>query len=158
MVRAVLGVGSERGSPFNVQRSLHVPNLTRDEVGDLFRQYEQESSQEVADEVVDAVYTNTRGQPGLASWFGELLTKKYNTGQGKIIGLEAWRKTNHAALHLKWNNTVLNLVKKAKGTYGDKVVELFGNSELEFSIDEYWCNFLYLNGIIDSVTVRERSQ
>jgi hypothetical protein len=35
-VRAVLGVDSERGSPFNVQRSLHVPNLTSEEVTDLF--------------------------------------------------------------------------------------------------------------------------
>ena len=26
-VRAVLGIDSDRGSPFNVQRSLHVPNL-----------------------------------------------------------------------------------------------------------------------------------
>jgi hypothetical protein len=32
MVRAVLGVESERGSPFNIQRSLHVPNFKLDEV------------------------------------------------------------------------------------------------------------------------------
>ncbi|MDZ7758852.1 MAG: AAA-like domain-containing protein [Desulfovermiculus sp.] len=154
-VRAVLGVGSERGSPFNVQRSLHVPNLTREEVTDLFRQYEQESGQEVADEVVEAMYTNTRGQPGLVGWFGELLTEKYNPGPGKSIGQQAWKHTHHAALHLEWNNTVLNLVKKAKGAYQDKVAELFGNSELEFSIDEDWCNYLYLNGIIDSVTITD---
>ncbi|MBS3780779.1 MAG: hypothetical protein KGY41_10325 [Desulfovermiculus sp.] len=35
-VRAVLGVGSERGSPFNIQRSLHVPNLTLDDLADVF--------------------------------------------------------------------------------------------------------------------------
>jgi hypothetical protein len=35
-VRAVLGVDSERGSPFNIQRSLHVLNFTLDEVTDLF--------------------------------------------------------------------------------------------------------------------------
>ena len=42
-VRAVLGVESPRGSPFNVQRSLHVPNLTRDEVTELFAQYQAEA-------------------------------------------------------------------------------------------------------------------
>ncbi len=31
-VRAALGVDSDRGSPFNIQRALHIPNLTRDEV------------------------------------------------------------------------------------------------------------------------------
>lgn len=154
-VRAVLGVGSERGSPFNVQRSLHVPNLNWEEVMELFHQYEQESGQEVADEVVEAVYTNTRGQPGLVGWFGELLTEKYNPGQEQTIGLEVWKQANHAALHLEWNNTVLNLVKKAQGAYQDKVAELFGNPELEFSIDEDWCNYLYLNGIIDWVTITD---
>ena len=42
-VRAVLGVESLRGSPFNIQRSLHVPNLTGNEVEDLFSQYREES-------------------------------------------------------------------------------------------------------------------
>ena len=44
-VRAVLGVESERGSPFNIQRSLHVENFTRDEVWDLYNQYIEESGQ-----------------------------------------------------------------------------------------------------------------
>jgi hypothetical protein len=39
-VRAVLGIESQRGSPFNVQRSLHVPNLTEAEVQSLFQQYQ----------------------------------------------------------------------------------------------------------------------
>ena len=46
-VRAVLGVESERGSPFNIQRSLHVENFTRDEVWDLYNQYIEESGQKI---------------------------------------------------------------------------------------------------------------
>ncbi|MDZ7762189.1 MAG: ATP-binding protein [Desulfovermiculus sp.] len=154
-VRAVLGVGSERGSPFNVQRSLHVPNLTREEVTDLFRQYEQESGQEVADEVVEAVYTNTRGQPGLVGWFGELLTEKYNPGPGQTIDLASWRHTYQAALQIEWNNTVLNMIKKAKGAYLPEVLDLFSNPEKPFSLDKDWCNYLYLNGIIDSSHIKD---
>jgi hypothetical protein len=153
-VRAVLGVGSERGSPFNVQRSLHVPNLTREEVRDLFEQYEQEGGQNVADEVVEAVYTNTRGQPGLVGWFGELLTEKYNPGQGKIIDFACWEGVYQAALHIEWNNTVLNLIKKAKGHYLPEVLDLFSNPEKPFSLDKDWCNYLYLNGIIDSSQIK----
>lgn len=154
-VRAVLGVGSERGSPFNVQRSLHVPNLTREEVVDLFHQYEQESGQDVADEVVDAVYTNTRGQPGLVGWFGELLTEKYNPGQDKIIDLACWESVYRAALHIEWNNTVLNLIKKARTHYLSEVLDLFSNPEKPFSLDKDWCNYLYLNGIIDSSHIKD---
>lgn len=46
-VRAVLGIESRRGSPFNVQRSLHVPNLTSDEVRGMYRQYQEESGQPI---------------------------------------------------------------------------------------------------------------
>ena len=84
-VRAVLGVDSPRGSPFNVQRSLHVPNLTQDEVIELFGQYQAESGQRVEPEVAGEVFDVTRGQPGLVSWFGELLAEKYNPGQAEPI-------------------------------------------------------------------------
>src|SRR5262249_25656968 len=71
-VRAVMGVENESGSPFNIQQSLQVPNLTRDEVAEMFAQYEAESGQRVLPEVVAKVFETTRGQPGLVSWFGEL--------------------------------------------------------------------------------------
>jgi len=60
-VSAVLGVASERGSPFNVQRSLRVPNFTREEVEDLFDQYRRESGQIVEPSVVEAVHDASRG-------------------------------------------------------------------------------------------------
>jgi hypothetical protein len=154
-VRAVLGVDSERGSPFNVQRSLHVPNLTPEEVTDLFDQYQSESGQSIEAKVVRAVYKVTRGQPGLVGWFGELLTETYNPGAGAVIGWATWEDVYRAALVKEWNNTVLNLVKKARGEYLFYVLELFGRQDLPFSIDAHWCGFLYLNGIIDSELVQD---
>ncbi len=47
-VRAVLGVESERGSPFNIQRFMHVPNFSQEETQELFRQYREERSKPVA--------------------------------------------------------------------------------------------------------------
>ena len=111
-VRAVLGVDSERGSPFNIQRSLHVPNFTRQEVKDLLGQYVKESGQEIASDVMAVVYETTRGQPGLVGWFGELLTEKYNPGNGKDIDLNIWQRVYRKACYVEWNNTVLNLVKE----------------------------------------------
>ena len=109
-VRAVLGVDSERGSPFNVQRSLHVPNFTLDEVTDLFDQYQQESGQVVEPEVSQSIYESTNGQPGLVGWFGELLTEKYNPGQNAPIDTSIWNTVLRKALFVEWNNTVLNPV------------------------------------------------
>ena len=46
-VRAVLGVENVKASLFNIQRSLHIPNLTYDEVKELFNWYQQESEQAI---------------------------------------------------------------------------------------------------------------
>lgn len=152
-VRAVLGVDSLRGSPFNVQRSLHVPNLTRYEVTEMFRQYQAEGGQPVEPEVVAELFRVTRGQPGLVGWFGELLTETYNPGPEQPIRRDDWDAAYHAAKHKEWNNTLLNLIKKAQGPYADQVLALFTDSEMPFTIRAEWCAFLYLNGIIDEETV-----
>jgi hypothetical protein len=156
-VRAVLGVESETGSPFNIQRSLHVPNLTKEEVEDMFDQYREESGQAVESEVVNSVYTFTRGQPGLAGWFGELLTEKYNPGPDAPICTDTWNRVCHRALNLEWNNTVLNLLKKARGRYREHVLEIFGKPDIPFALDAEWCGYLYLNGIIDEKTETDAS-
>ncbi len=154
-VRTVLGVESERGSPFNVQRSMHLPNFSKDEVAELFQQYRDESGQDVDPVVVDKLYCVTRGQPGLVCWFGELLTEKYNPGTNNTIDIATFERVYHRALRVEFNNTVLNLVKKARGTYREHVVRLFTNSDIVFNVDEQWCNYLYYNGIIDSETIMD---
>jgi hypothetical protein len=148
-VRSVLGLDSPRGSPFNVQRSLQVTNLTRDEVVELFRQYQEERGQIIEADVVNALYESTRGQPGLVGWFGELLTEKYNEHPDKPIGMPEWNRTYGAAVHVEWNNTLLNLGKKARGPYRAEVLNLFTNPNVTFSMEEDWCSYLYMNGIID---------
>jgi hypothetical protein len=148
-VRAVLGVESDRGSPFNVQRALQVPNLTRDEVTELFAQYQTESGQTVEAGVVGQVFDVTRGQPGLVSWFGELLTEKYNPGPAEAITPTVFRRVYVRACDAEWNNTILNLIKKARGSYQPEVVALFTDPNVPFSFHKDWCSYLYLNGIID---------
>jgi hypothetical protein len=46
-----------------------VPNLTYEEVKELYRQYQEESGQKIEPAVVEQVYESTKGQPGLVSWF-----------------------------------------------------------------------------------------
>jgi len=157
-VRAVLGLDSPRGSPFNVQRSMQIPNLTRDEVVDMFHQYQTESGQVVEPDVVNAVFDSTRGQPGLVGWFGELLVEKYNPGKDKPIQLTTWQRVYNKALYVEWNNTVLNMGKKARGPYRAEVMRLFTNANVPFIIEKDWCSFLYMNGIIDHSPAPNDSQ
>ncbi|MFN8493739.1 MAG: hypothetical protein U0350_39420 [Caldilineaceae bacterium] len=154
-VRAVLGIESPRGSPFNIQRSLHVPNFTLDEVRDLFQQYQTESGQAVEPAVVEEVYADTNGQPGLVGWLGELLTETYNPGPPQQIGQATWARVWNAARFLAPNNTVLNLIAKARmPEYQDFILQLFTHSDIPFAFHEPLQSYLYLHGIIRPETIQ----
>jgi len=157
-VRAVLGIESRRGSPFNIQRSLHVPNFTLAEVQDLYQQYQQESGQPVDPAVVAEVYHDTNGQPGLVCWFGELLTEKYNPDRSQRIDMATWELVRHKARYAEPNNTILNLIAKARlSEYQGFLLELFTRSDLTFAFHDPTISYLYMHGLIESETIRQPS-
>lgn len=148
-VRSVLGIENVTGSPFNVQRSVHIPNLTLAEVVGMFQWYERESQQTFEAGVIDRIYYEMRGQPGLTCWLGELLTQNYNRNQ-PVITMQGFEITYAAACHLLPNNNVLNLISKAKQEpYKGVIFELFRtNSKFFFRYDNPHTNYLYMNGIV----------
>ncbi len=155
-VRTVLGVENVKGSPFNVQRSLHIPNLTHDEVVELFNGYQQESGQLIEPEVVERIWSEFQGQPGLTGWFGELLTETYNKATDKQITRDYFEEVYAAALDLLPNNNILNLISKAKQEpYKSFVLELFQTkTKVKFTYRNPIINFLYMNGIVEVEQVR----
>jgi hypothetical protein len=153
-VRSVLGVENQTGSPFNVQRSAHIPNLTFDEVRYLFQWYEKESGQTVEPEVIKRLFAETRGQPGLTCWFGELLSEgfeDYVNDQSQPISPENFEEVLAAAINILPNNNILNIISKAnEPEHKDQVLDLFKTSQkVEFTFDDKSLNFLYMNGVID---------
>ncbi|HLP59837.1 MAG TPA: AAA-like domain-containing protein, partial [Candidatus Deferrimicrobium sp.] len=156
-VRAVLGIENQKGSSFNVQRSVHIPNLTFEEVEGMFKWYEKESGQKVDGAVVQALYEETRGQPGLTSWFGELLTETYNHDPDKPITMVNYKEVYGAATHVLPNNNILNLISKVnKPPYDGMVMELFKTGEkIAFNFDNPDINYLYMNGVIDQEKVAD---
>jgi len=161
-VRSVLGVENVKGSPFNVQRSVHVPNLTYEEVTGLFQWYEKESGQTVEKEVVDRLYYETNGQPGLTCWFGELLTEgfeDYEVDKNKPITMRNFEIVYAAATYALPNNNILNIISKAKEEANkEKILEMFQTEEkLVFRFDNKVMNALYMNGIADK-EVKDRTK
>ncbi len=153
-VRSVLGIENVTGSPFNVQRSLHVPNLTFEEVNGMFKWYAQESGQSIESTVVERLYDETRGHPGLTCWFGELLTEgfeDYRIDATHPIDMAVFDRIYAAATQILPNNTMMNLISKAKqAPYKDLVLTLFQTgTKVEFRYDDAEMNFLYMNGILD---------
>lgn len=150
-VRSVLGIENVSGSPFNIQRSIQVPNLTYAEVHNMFQWYTQESGQPIEPGVIDQLYQEVRGQPGLTCWFGELLTEQYNTSKPAPMTLDNWTEVYAAAVKVLPNNNILNVVSKAKDpAYKPVVLELFKtDSKLAFTYDDFQLNYLYTHGVID---------
>ena len=149
-VRRVLGIENEKGSPFNVQRSLHISNLTFEEVKEMFAWYERESGQKIDEIVPRILYEETLGQPGLTCWFGELLTETYNTDPSKPITIEHFKEAYGAANYVLPNNNILNIISKVnKPPFNEMVMNLFETGEkMTFSFDDPEINNLYMNGVI----------
>ncbi len=153
-VRSVLGIENEKGSPFNVQRSVHIPNLTFEEVKKMFRWHEEESGQKIEQEVIERLFYETKGQPGLTCWFGELLTEGWDgfeVTKDMPVDMELFEEAYTAASYMLPNNNILNIISKAKKEpYKQTVLKLFGTKEkIAFSYDKVNLNFLYMNGVID---------
>jgi len=148
-VRSVLGIENVTGSPFNVQRSVHIPNLDREEVVQIFQDYQDESGQQIESGVVDHIYEQMRGQPGLTCWFGELLTEQHNRHDGNIT-LDDFEYNYSRAMNVEPNNNILNIISKAKmETYKPVVLEMFQvGSKLTFHYDDPEVNYLYMNGVV----------
>ena len=149
-VRSVLGIENLRGSPFNVQRSVHIPNLTYAEVKYLFDWYQRESGQAIEAEVIERIWYEFEGQPGLTCWIGELLTETYNSSSDQPIGTDLFEGVYVAASDLLPSNNMLNLISKARQEpYKTFVLELFRTEKkIKFSHADPIINFLYMNGVI----------
>ena len=154
-VRAVLGVENKSGSPFNVQRSLHLENLSFDEVNNMFDQYQTESNQKIEPDVIEKLYEKTQGQPGLIGWFGELLTEKFNLKPTKTIDIKIWNRVFLNACEIEHNNTVRNMITKARNEYKSHVINLFIDANIKFSFDYDWCNYMYMHGIMTYDYIQE---
>ncbi len=160
-VRSVLGIENQKGSPFNVQRSLHIPNLTFDEVETMFRWHEKESKQKIEQEVIDRLYYETRGQPGLTCWFGELLTEGWDqfvVNKDMPVNMELFDDAYLVASCLLPNNNILYIISKAKQEpYKQLVLNLLGTKEkFAFTYDKTELNFLYMNGVIDIEITKDK--
>ncbi|MBF0410066.1 MAG: ATP-binding protein [Candidatus Riflebacteria bacterium] len=149
-VRSVLGLENKSGSPFNVQKSLQIPYLTYEEVNEMYHDYERESGQKVNQDVIDRVFYVTNGQPGLVSWFGELLTERYNKDKTKAIDMDLFKYVYADALSVLPNNNTINIISKATSDeYRNVILNLFKTSgKTVFKFEDPAFNYLYMHGVI----------
>ena len=92
----------------------------------MFNDYQNEYGQKIDADVVEKLYYETTGQPGIVSWFGELLTESYNPGLDKTITMKDWKRTWLYATRALPDNNALNIIAKANDpAYKPTVLDLF---------------------------------
>lgn len=150
-VRSVLGIENQKGSPFNIQHSVNIPNLSFDEVKGMFKWYEKDSGRKINEDVIHTLFHEVKGQPGLTCWFGELLTETYKKDDQRQISMQDFNYAYKEATDVLPNNNILNIISKAKQEpYRGQVLKLFNtDKKIEFRFDDEELNFLYMNGVID---------
>ncbi len=125
------------------------------EVWEMFKWHQKESEQVVEKEAVDRLYFETRGQPGLTCWFGELLTQGWGdvvVDKNKPITLDFFIQAYIDATQVLPNNNILNIISKAnQPEHKPFVLDLFQTTEkIVFKFNHVDQNFLYMNGVIDN--------
>ncbi|KAF9172172.1 hypothetical protein BGX20_006216 [Mortierella sp. AD010] len=87
-VKSIVGVGtfnilklntdSRLLSPFNVTNAFNNPNFTSEQVKTIFKEFAVEYELEIADEVIEDIFLNTNGHPGLVNLCGRTIQAKFN--------------------------------------------------------------------------------
>jgi hypothetical protein len=138
-------------SPFNIVDQLQLPYFTFAEVQDLIQQYVDETGQAFEPSVINAIFDNSRGQPGLVNGLCDYLVNVVATDRSQPVTMAAFYITLKHFLTERTDKNILNIVQKAKMKQAFMLRVLFDEAPIPFTIDNPNIAFLYANGVIDNV-------
>jgi hypothetical protein len=147
-VTTIAGLVTSGASPFNVAEELRVSYFTPSEVNQLIEQYVVESGQKIEQEVIRAIYENTKGQPGLVC---ALAVHLVNNVTNRTVTQTDFLVTLDYFLKSKYDKNILNIVQKAKEKKAFMCRLLFGDEPIDFSVDIEDIAYLHANGVIENI-------
>jgi len=143
-------VAGSASSPFNIADELKISYFTFEETHALIHQYVQESGQLFEADVIQAIYDNTNGQPGLICALCEHLIQK-KTDHEQTIVLDDFYPTLKHFLTERSDKNILNIVQKSREKKEFMLRVLFSNIPIPFTVDEPAISYLTAHGVIDNV-------
>ena len=138
-------------SPFNIVDQLQIPYFTLAEVQELIGQHVQETGQIFTPEVIQAVYTNTQGQPGLVNGLCQHLVDVMVPDRTQAVTMVVFYPTLKHFLTERFDKNILNVVQKARTKKDFMVNLLFGEAAIPFTVNDPEIAYLYANGVVDNV-------
>jgi hypothetical protein len=137
-------------SPFNIAEELQIPYFTFQEVTSLIEQYVIESGQPFEKEVIDKIYENTNGQPGLVCALCSYLVGKLATNRHQPVMMEHYYQAQQHFLTERFDKNIINIVQKARQKRHFMLKLLFDDEPLPFTVDDPDIAWLYANGVVDN--------
>ena len=141
--------------PYNIQRSFRIPDLTLEEVREMFAWYVRESGQAIEQAVIERLFRETRGHAGLTSWLGQLFTETYNEHKDRPITMAHFERA-YTLAHESPNERIAQLVRKAcTAPYKDTVLGAFSSGpHVPFHYHDSVSHFLHTRGILDATPAK----
>ena len=138
-------------SPFNVVDELRIPYFTFVEVADLIGQHGTETGQSFDAKVVEAIYANTAGQPGLVCALCHYLVTEMVPDRSQPVTIAAFYATLTHFLTDRFDKNIVNIVQKAREKQDFMLRVLFDDNPIPFTVNEPNIAYLYAHGVIANV-------
>ncbi|MEM7531029.1 MAG: AAA-like domain-containing protein [Chloroflexota bacterium] len=140
-------VSGSSSSPFNVSDELEISYFTFQETNELIHQYIQESGQVFEADVIQAIFDNTQGQPGLTCALCDHLVKAKPDREQSITMADFYNTLKHFVTERSDKN-ILNIVQKAREKQDFMLRVLFGDAPIPFSVHTPTISYLKAHGVI----------
>ena len=138
-------------SPFNVVDQLQIDYFTFAEVQTLIGQHTAETGQSFEPAVIDAIYTNTQGQPGLVCALCQHLVEKMVPDCNQPVRMAHFYPTLKHFLTERFDKNILNIVQKAREQPAFMLRVLFDDTPIPFTLNDPQIAYLYAHGVIDHI-------
>jgi hypothetical protein len=138
-------------SPFNIVDELRIPYFTCEEVQELIHQYVTESGQNFDEKVIQAIYENTQGQPGLVCGLCGHLVEHVAIDRSKSVTMEDMYTTLTHFLTERFDKNIINIVQKAREKKEFMIRLLFAEDPIPFTVNDPDIAYLYAHGVIDNI-------
>lgn len=122
--------------------------LTFGEVQDLMGQHSRESGQPFAPPVIQAIYANTAGQPGLVCALCHYLVTVLVPNRSQPVTMDAFYATLKHFLTERFDKNIVNIVQKAREKQDFMLRVLFGDTPIPFTVDHPDIAYLYAHGVV----------
>jgi hypothetical protein len=146
-VSNITGILQDTASPFNIADQIDIPYFTFEETQYLLEQHTQETGQCFSPEVIQGIYHNTAGQPGLANALARDLVEK-RCPDAPTIGPVPFFQTLDAFMRVYVDKNISNVVNKAR-QYPEIMKQILFDGPVNYTTYDERLSYLRVNGVIE---------